>query len=105
LTLVDSAGFSSQPTDIMPWKRNMADHCGRRERSLEMSVGEVRSAAASSRLVLDDGIPAGLWGVWRSVRTTLLEESCVNFAASIGPRKPAPPVMRMVFDMSWWSVL
>ena len=63
LTLVESAGFSSQPTDIMPWNRKMAVHCGRIERSLVMSACEVRSAAVSSRLDVEDGIPAGLWGV------------------------------------------
>jgi hypothetical protein len=83
----------------------MADHWGRRERSAVMSVWEVRSAAVSSRLDAEDGIPAGRGGVWRSVRTTLLEGSFVNLAASMGPRKPAPPVMRMLFDIFWWFAL
>lgn len=70
-----------------------------------MSDCEVRSAAVSSRLDVDDEIPAGLEGVRRSVKTTLLEGSCVNLAASMGPRNPAPPVIRMLFDIFFGDLL
>lgn len=96
LTFVDSAGLSSHPWDMMPWKRKMAFHCGRKERRRLMSSATVRLDAASSRFEASV-TPAGCGGVCRSVSTTLLVPSLRSLAASIGPRKPAPPVMRMLF--------
>jgi hypothetical protein len=51
---VESAGFSSQPTDMIPWKMKMACQLDCEEMRREMSVEEVRSAATNDRLEVSD---------------------------------------------------
>lgn len=91
-------GFSSEPTDIMPWKIKMACHSGADESNFETDEESQRSAWMHVQLA---GLAAlaGTDGVLRSVRKTRYDESPRRREANFGPRKPAAPVMRMFFDM------
>jgi hypothetical protein len=80
---------------MMPWKMKIARQSEAPESKLSMSEDFVISALMQKHLA-GSARPFGAGGSCKSVKKIRLEGSCESLAANIGPRNPAPPVMRML---------